>query len=96
MCNTIICNQFWRLFFLLIPAGTFLAACSGPAGDDATASREDLPNIVLIVSDDHGTGDLGAYGNSAIHTPNLDYLAPRGSGSTRPTAPRPPAVPVAR
>jgi len=33
------------------------------------------PNIVLIVSDDHGTHDLGAYGNNAISTPHLDSLA---------------------
>lgn len=36
------------------------------------------PNIVLIVSDDHGRGDLGCYGNKAIHTPNLDNLASEG------------------
>lgn len=35
------------------------------------------PNIVLIVSDDHGT-DLGAYGNAVISTPNLDALAGEG------------------
>jgi N-sulfoglucosamine sulfohydrolase len=33
------------------------------------------PNIVLIVSDDHGTNDLGCYGNTKISTPNLDKLA---------------------
>ncbi len=36
------------------------------------------PNIVLIISDDHGTDDLGAYGNTAIHTPALDRLATEG------------------
>ena len=38
----------------------------------------DLPNFVLIVADDHGTNDLGCYGNIAVKTPNLDYLATEG------------------
>lgn len=35
-------------------------------------------NVVLIVADDHGQ-DTGAYGNSAIKTPNLDSLASGGT-----------------
>ena len=33
------------------------------------------PNIVLIVTDDQGIGDIGANGNPAIQTPNLDALS---------------------
>lgn len=40
--------------------------------------REDLPNIVFLFSDDQSSPDLGAYGNSAIQTPNLDRLAEEG------------------
>ena len=36
------------------------------------------PNIVMIVSDDHGYADLGCYGNEQIITPNLDALARQG------------------
>ncbi len=36
------------------------------------------PNIVLIVADDLGYGDLGCYGNTAIRTPNIDRLAREG------------------
>ncbi|WP_073124299.1 arylsulfatase [Reichenbachiella agariperforans] len=32
------------------------------------------PNIVLVVSDDQGYGDVGVHGNTAIHTPNMDAL----------------------
>ncbi len=41
-------------------------------------NTSDKPNIVLIVSDDHGRGDAGCYGNKAIKTPNIDYLATEG------------------
>jgi len=37
-----------------------------------------LPNIVLVVADDLGFGDLGCYGATRIPTPNVDRLAQRG------------------
>lgn len=36
------------------------------------------PNILLIVADDLGMGDLGAYGGTAIQTPHIDSLASQG------------------
>jgi N-sulfoglucosamine sulfohydrolase len=35
-------------------------------------------NVLLIIADDQGR-DLGAYGNTALHTPNIDALAARGT-----------------
>ncbi len=36
------------------------------------------PNVVLIIADDLGYGDLGSYGASDVRTPNLDKLAREG------------------
>ena len=41
------------------------------------------PNIILFVSDDHGTDALGCYGNSVVKTPNMDRLAAEGIRFTR-------------
>ena len=41
-----------------------------------TAARK--PNVILIVADDLGYGDLGCYGQTKIRTPNLDRLAAEG------------------
>ena len=42
------------------------------------ASAQDRPNIVLIMTDDLGYGDVSAYGATAIQTPNVDRLAKEG------------------
>ena len=42
-----------------------------------TAPRT-LPNIVLIMSDDQGWGDLSLHGNPNLRTPNIDQLAAEG------------------
>jgi arylsulfatase A-like enzyme len=40
------------------------------------------PNVVIILADDLGYGDLGAYGNTLLRTPNLDALARAGARFT--------------
>ena len=42
------------------------------------AAAQERPNIVLIVADDLGYGDLSSYGAPDIRTPNLDRLAREG------------------
>lgn len=44
----------------------------------AQRKKENLPNIVFILADDLGYGDIGAYGQQRIKTPHLDQLAKAG------------------
>src|SRR5436309_15354128 len=44
----------------------------------APAAEAPRPNVVLILADDLGYGDLGCYGCRDIRTPNLDRLADQG------------------
>jgi len=47
------------------------------AGATAVVAQE-RPNIVFILADDLGYGDLGCYGNPIVQTPNIDRLASEG------------------
>ncbi|RFM29567.1 sulfatase family protein [Deminuibacter soli] len=43
-----------------------------------TACSQQKPNIVFIYADDLGYGDLGCYGATQVHTPNIDRLSKNG------------------
>lgn len=64
-------NLFRYLLFGLIA----ITACNNSKTQQA---GKDHPNIVVIYMDDLGYGDLGAYGATAIKTPNMDKLAENG------------------
>lgn len=48
-----------------------------------SAADASPPNIVFILADDLGYGDLGCYGQKRIQTPNLDRLATQGTRFTQ-------------
>ena len=61
-----------------------------PAGALVQGGAMARPNIVFVLADDLGYGDLGCYGQTRIQTPNIDRLAAEGmrftstyAGSTR-------------
>ncbi len=39
---------------------------------------EDRPNIILVMSDDQGWGDIGYYGNPIVKTPSRDEMSMEG------------------
>jgi arylsulfatase A-like enzyme len=65
----------------LLRAALPLALAAMVADAGAAAAQESKPNIILLVSDDTGYGDLGAYGGGegrGMPTPNIDRLANEG------------------
>jgi len=65
-----------KFLFILLLLG-ICASCSQEGGP--TAEAESLPNIVIILADDMGMGDVGAYNAaSKVPTPGLDTLAATG------------------
>jgi arylsulfatase A-like enzyme len=56
----------------LLLAILLLAAFAAPARAQSKAPRR--PNVILIMTDDQGYGDLACHGNPILQTPNLDKL----------------------
>jgi arylsulfatase A-like enzyme len=68
-----------------------LSAISAGADRSPAADR---PNVIFILADDLGWGDLGCYGNPLIDTPVLDGLAARGARLTAHYSPSPLCAPA--
>ena len=62
-------------------AGTLLAARAGLQAQNV--AQAELPNLIFILADDLGWGDLGCYGQRRIRTPNIDRLAREGARFTQ-------------
>lgn len=69
-----------------LPSGQSASGQSAPGqpGPGATRARQTgPPNIVFILADDLGYGELGSYGQTRIKTPHLDRLAAQGMRFTQ-------------
>jgi arylsulfatase len=66
-------------FVLHLFVALALALCS----QASIADEPKPPNVVLILADDLGWGDLGCYGQTKIKTPSIDKLATEGMRFTR-------------
>ncbi|MEN7547181.1 arylsulfatase [Rapidithrix thailandica] len=57
-------------------------ACTKPEKQKEVA-KEQSPNIIFILADDMGVGDLGCYGQKHIQTPHIDQMAKEGMRFTQ-------------
>ncbi|XP_054829244.1 arylsulfatase D-like isoform X2 [Eublepharis macularius] len=62
----------------MLSLATWLSLCILLNAGGINAVLDFKPNIVLMLADDLGIGDIGCYGNSTISTPNIDRLAKEG------------------
>lgn len=61
-----------RAIFQLVTCTLLLLVTFTDCRADSTNTRK--PNVVLVITDDQGYGDIAAHGNKMIQTPNLDQL----------------------
>ena len=54
------------------PGLSLLPGCGGPSR--AMNPKKPAPNVLLVITDDQGYGDLACHGNAVIETPSLDRL----------------------
>jgi arylsulfatase A-like enzyme len=64
-------RPFMQMMGLGIAGSCVSCTGSNPENNDIRGSR---PNIIFILTDDQGYGDLGCYGHPYVQTPNLDKL----------------------
>ena len=62
-------------FCIFLPA---LCAVAEPAAIKTTTVADRAPNIIVILADDLGYGDIGSFGAEGIQTPHIDKLAADG------------------
>lgn len=60
-----------RYLFILLVLFAFCVSCQ-------KNESQTPPNVIIILTDDQGWGDLSSNGNTNLHTPNIDKLAEKG------------------
>ncbi|WP_372639248.1 arylsulfatase [Fodinibius sp.] len=68
-----------NIYAIVLCLTVLTAGCNSAAAQ----TKSDLPNIVYILADDLGYGELGVYGQEKIETPNIDALARNGMTFTQ-------------
>jgi arylsulfatase A-like enzyme len=72
-----------RITFVFTAIMAFVIVACKEKQQEQSTMAEVKPNIVYILADDLGYGDLGCYGQEKIETPNLDKLASKGMRFTQ-------------
>lgn len=83
----------WLMLPAVVACFISLASHAVSASDDRV-SPDAPPNIIVILCDDLGFGDLGCDGQTKIKTPNIDLLAASGMRFTAAYSPAPVCAPT--
>lgn len=71
-------NHVTNQFFIIVFSICLLSACKEKVKKETVDDSIKKPNIIYILADDLGYGELGVYGQKKIETPNIDSLAKNG------------------
>jgi arylsulfatase A len=67
----------WLLLYIF--CSVFFSGCVFNNSNQNADGGEKRPNVILILTDDQGWGDLGIHGNDRISTPSIDAMAGNGA-----------------
>lgn len=62
-------------FFILMVTLSVTSCSDGPSINEKDSSLSDHPNVVIVITDDQGYGDIGRNGNPILQTPAIDQFA---------------------
>ncbi len=74
---------FLGLAAIVAIAGLLVGGCRFAGEEPDVPSKPPRPNIVILLADDLGYGDVGCYGQAKIRTPSIDRLAEEGMRFTQ-------------
>ncbi|MDE6370822.1 MAG: sulfatase-like hydrolase/transferase, partial [Duncaniella sp.] len=69
-------KKFIKLGCTTIAGAVAVSACTRVKAQEVTTNK--TPNVIFILADDLGIGDVTPYGQKLIETPNLDRMAQEG------------------
>ncbi len=71
-----------KTFFFVLCTIVIITASCKESGSEISSDAFQKPNVIFIMTDDQGYGDVGFHGNTIIKTPHIDALAARSTELT--------------
>src|SRR6516225_7733529 len=93
LCGAV-CTGVVSLLFDMLPGRFILAVVSLLTVGTVLRAAPNPPNVIIILADDLGYGDLGCYGHPKFKTPHLDRMAAEGVRLTQFNTPMPFCAPT--